>query len=278
MLSLARAAASASLDPAIGSQMSEVMFGRKIRAKFITSDVKPKKACTTTDVLALDGRRWEGRSAEACGKMWVRMRRECTRFNGCFRRIETLEMTGNPTVHDLERCALFEYNSGEQKQGHLYDCINNESYPVGKPFVFMSAFRYLSANTQLVSGDAELEAKTENRSIPPRPMGNKKAKLEAAKVARGEAKQDPVEAVAASMVRMEKTMAKKNDMRHAVEMKKIDLEHQKLLWDQAMVLFGPGSTASVDERGRVQDLMRKRVMADLERNAAGDADKSCTDS
>ena len=47
-------------------------------------------------------------------------------------------------------------------------------------------------------------------------------------------------------------------------MRHIRLEHERFVWDKAERLFGAGSSASPEERGIVERLMRKRILKNLE--------------
>lgn len=81
---------------------------------------------------------------------------------------------------------MFEYKTKGQNLDHLYDCINDERYPIGKPFVFMEPVKFLSANIDMIEGDVALGTKVKEITVPASLIGNKKAKVKTEKAANGE--------------------------------------------------------------------------------------------
>lgn len=110
LFALARGAAVASQDPAIGAGMSNAQFGRKIRVQFTKDSRRPAAACSEKDGGGNpDNRRWDARSADACIKKWIIVRRECSKFKAVRDRLMVMELTGNPNDDDLDRCAHLLY-------------------------------------------------------------------------------------------------------------------------------------------------------------------------
>ena len=70
LLALSKSAAVVLLDPTVGSQMSKAEMGSRLRSHFIESSLRPSKAYTDKNGGELDTRRWDGRSADACRKIW----------------------------------------------------------------------------------------------------------------------------------------------------------------------------------------------------------------
>lgn len=279
LMAIARAASIACQDPAVGSQMNMAQLGRKIRTAFITDEDRPEKACSTSkDGGALDNRRWDGRSAEACLKMWQRLRRECTRFKGIHDRINGLQLTGNPSEAALLRCASLEFSEGRQVPGHLYDCINNREYFIRKPFMFVRPYLFLSSSTKLISGVALHAAENdgeENSSSPmKRPIGTKKAKAEGQvkKTTARRSMPESVDMMANAMTEMQKTAREKQEFKQKMEMRKLDFEQQRFWYERADALFGASSSAPEEQRQEAARLMRKRVLSSLALLGDGCAD------
>lgn len=140
-LALSRAAAIACADPAIGSQMSHTQLGGKIISCFSKEMARPLDDCTASkDWGDQDGRRWDGRSADECLKMWTRIKREYIKFKKIWERILQLSLTGDPTDTEINRCASLEFSEGKQMKIHLYDCINNETLRHQKAFSVYKGF------------------------------------------------------------------------------------------------------------------------------------------
>ena len=77
--------------------------------------------------------------------------------------------------------------------------------------------------------------------------------------------------VAGSINEMKNKMREKQEMRAAVERKRLDMERERFIWEKAEKMFGPGSCAPVEEREMAERLMRKRVLASLQ-EMAGELD------
>lgn len=277
-LALARAATIACQDPTVGAQMSMTQLGRKIRASFIKDEARPAQACTTTkDGGAFDQRRWDGRSAEACLKMWKRLRKACTKFKAIYTRIENLQLTGNPTEEELWRCASLEFSEGTQMLGHLYDCVRNPRYLIRKPFSFGHAYVFLDKCTKFISAGpmqvGTVEGSDGEDTPVKRPIGTKIAKL-----GRGEEGisgtckpvKESVADLAQTMGLLQKTINKRQEAKEKAEARRLDFERQRFWYEQANAMFGPGSSASATEKERAVGLMRKRVLESL---TAMDADQ-----
>lgn len=105
----------------------------------------------------MDARRWEGRSIAACLKRWAKVKLECGRFRNAMEKVRGFSFaSGEPSELDLERCATFVFNGGMCSQAVVDAVLTNPNYPVGKPFIFLEAFRYLVNYTGLLERPTEL--------------------------------------------------------------------------------------------------------------------------
>ena len=201
--------------------MSKAEMGRRLRSQLIKSTLRPSKACTDKQGGELDTRRWDGRSADACRKMWDKVRQDCTKYYGAQKKVRDAKLTGNPTAEQLERCVQLLYAKGSEAMSHLYDCVRNPSYYNGKPFQMHSACTFLSQNTCLL--DAEQDNGMEKGSD--RPNGVKKARKEKeeTKEKKVATVQGELSNVAGSIEEMKNAMREKQEMRAAVERKRLDM-------------------------------------------------------
>ena len=269
LLVLAKSAAQVCLDPAVGAQMSKAEMGRRIRSVIIKHELRPDDACTTRDSGDLDVRRWDGRSSDACRKMWMTVRADCTKYYSARKKVDAIELTGNPTDEDMERCYQLVYYKGSEAMSHLYDCVRNKKYFVGKHFKFVTPFKFLESNTQLIQGEGMQGEVVDGDGVmkrTERPRGNKKAKEEREHAEKGKKKttvEEGIYDVAGCMKKIHESMEQKNVVKRAVESRRIDLESERFWWDKAEKMFGTGSSAPSEERAIAERLMRKRVLASL---------------
>lgn len=100
-LSLSKASFIACTNPINGANMSASTLGRRIRAEFIKDTEKPENALGDgRNSRNLDERRWDGRSADARFQQWQKIKRECTKFHSCMKRISSMELIGSPSLED----------------------------------------------------------------------------------------------------------------------------------------------------------------------------------
>ena len=258
-LALVKAASIVCSNPAVGSGMTAAEMNRKIRSEFIQNPMKPKEACTSNDKGPFDSRRWDGRSAVACGRQWETLRRECTRFKGCHDRIKNMKVTGNPTEEDLFRCASLIYSDGGKSISHVYDCVRNPHYHISKPFKLDKPYHFLSTETKILdasSARVEVDEKVE------RPMGTKAAKKQKDQKKLSGASLDD-NSVSSSIKRIENMLASNAERRHHLYQEKLSFQREKMEWETAKVLMGPGSNANSEEREQMNSLLRKRLMNSL---------------
>ena len=97
-------------------------------------------------------------------------------------------------------------------------------------------------------------------------MQGKEEKKEGKKTVQGE-----LSNVAGSINEMKNTMREKQEMRAAAERKRLDMDRERFIWDNAEKMFGAGSCVPVEEREMAERLMRKRVLAILQ-EMAGELD------
>ena len=76
---------------------------------------------------------------------------------------------------------------------------------------------------------------------------------------------------AGSVNEMKNTMREKQEMRAAVERKRLYMERKRFIWDKDEKRFGAGSCAPVEEREMNERPMRKQVFASLQQ-VAGESD------
>lgn len=258
-IALARSAAAVCSDPATGSGMTSAEMGRRIRSHLLNDKARPDDACTTRDKGLLDSRRWDGRSAAACHKQWDNLRRECTRFKGSLQRVKNMQLTGNPTDDDLFRCASLLFSDGSKAVSHLYDCIRNPDYHISKPFKHAKTFLFLDSHSTLLDAGGIME---EDRKRASRPIGTKKAKE--MKSEGGSTKmQDPGTSAADGVRRIEKMLAESSASKLTLSAKKLQFQRERMEWEMAKTLIGPGSNASSEERDMLSTLLRKRLIASL---------------
>lgn len=258
-IALARSAAAVSSDPATGSGMTSAEMGRRIRSHFLNDKSRPTDACSTRDKGPLDSRRWDGRSAAACHKQWDNLRRECTKFKGCMQRVKNMKLTGNPTEEDLFRCASLLFSDGGKSVSHLYDCIRNPAYHISKPFKHEGTFYFLDTHSSLLDASGVIEDDIKRAS---RPMGTKKAK-EVKAEGHGTQKRDPRTSAVDGVRRIEKLLAETSASKLNLSAKKLQFQRERMEWEMAKTLIGPGSNASSEERHMLSTLLRKRLISSL---------------
>ncbi len=269
LLALAHAAHIACTDPRVGSQMGVAELGRKIRSAFVKDRLRPEQACTTSkDGGLFDQRRWDGRSADACHKQWIKLRKECTRFKSIRDRIVSLELTGNPTNEELDRAASLEYSESCNSKSALYDCIRNPKYHIKKPFVHLKQYQYLNDHTQLLQGSLipdkrndAYDLKKDKRMI--RPIGTKTAKK--AKVSKVSGEDNLVSStasIASTMAKLESEYAENRIRKQKIEDRKVSLEEVKFNWEMTKEvsswLFGPESDASTEQKLQMRQMLREK--------------------
>ncbi|PXF49640.1 hypothetical protein BWQ96_00518 [Gracilariopsis chorda] len=253
---LSHAAQKALLDPTTGSSMNNAEKARRIRAAFIKDPLRPKEACTTDDKGDLDHRRWDGRSARAVLGQWEIIRRECTKYHACVKRIGRAQLTGNPSEEDQLRCASLLYSDGSRAMSHLYDCIRNKDYHVKKPFRFMSAYKVLSGSETMLEAFVVTE---EGASKVLRPEGVKTAKKRKAEEI-AKALNSKEEDVGQSVKRIQQMIEENIKSRKATTQLKLQYERERMEWDMAKTLLGPGSDATSEERRTISGLLKRRLM------------------
>ena len=75
----------------------------KIRSAFIRERKGPANTCSFGKIGGpLDIRGWDGRSAEACLKQWVKARREATKFKATWDRVTSKGLIVNPEEEALD--------------------------------------------------------------------------------------------------------------------------------------------------------------------------------
>lgn len=271
LLALSKSAAVVLVDPTVGSQMSKAEMGRRLRTQFIKSALRPSKACTDKNGGELDTRRWDGRSADACRKMWEKVRKDCQKYYGAQKKVYAAKLTGNPSPEQLDRCVQLVYLKGSEAMSHLYDCVRNPKYFMGTPFQMHSACDFLSGNTRLLDAENDngmMRAADGTDVRRDRPDGLKKARKEKEEKKESKATvHGELSNVAGSINQLQNAMREKNEMRAAIERKRLDMERERFIWDKAEKMFGTGSCAPVEEREMAERLMRKRVLASLQEMA-----------
>jgi hypothetical protein len=150
-LALCYAEAEVGENPVLDASMKQSEYSRRIRAKFLKSPSRPTGIAYDGSGCEMDSRRWDGRSAESCGKQWSKIKSPCVKFHSCMERLKGMELTGNPTEDDFKRCAISLYNSGSATTSHLYDVINNAEYRIGNLFPFLECYDWLSTSSSILN-------------------------------------------------------------------------------------------------------------------------------
>lgn len=127
--------------------MYNAQFGRKIRADFIRDQLRPSAACPKSKTEgALYNRRWDARSADACLKQWMKVRR----FKAAWDRLNCMSLTGNLVPDDMDRCAQLLHSDGFSSISCPCDFIRNDKYAIAKPFPFVNAYHYMYTHTPIL--------------------------------------------------------------------------------------------------------------------------------
>lgn len=266
LLALAKGVYIASTCPVKGSGMKSIVFATEIRKRFLEDTSRPEDACTAgRSGGPLDQRRWDGRSSDSCLKQWSKMKKECSAFHAAVKRVEALDLTGSPSENDLYRCAVGLYNLGGKVMSHLYDIIRNPDYVIGKAFPFPDVYRFLdSRTTMLVACGVDEAPVQDDGDKGGRPMGRKAAKKK--KEQQQHAPEKTEADIAISMKNFEQKYGLSQDKKLAILKKQTDLDECRLEWDMMMKMFGPESTATTEERTRMERKMRGSLLQKLVRN------------
>jgi hypothetical protein len=153
VMALCHAAHIVGSDPVRGANMKKEDYANAIKAEFLRDSLRPSAGGTSGKI---DERRWEGRSASSLLSQWKKLRSDCTRFHAVCKRVDRLELTGGPSEEDIFRIATAVYNDGAEALAHAYDIVRNKEYRTGKPFLFLSAYKWLVVHTQhLMAGESD---------------------------------------------------------------------------------------------------------------------------
>jgi hypothetical protein len=148
-LALTRAAVAVSTMPTVGANVSSAVYARRILGSF----ARLAPSGSRTKPLSkdeLDYRRWGGNGANSCIRQWTKIKKEYTAYHAAVGRVESLELTGNPTSDEISRVVLAFFNQGSGILSHAYDIVRNPSYLIGKPFPFHSCYTYLLLDSFLL--------------------------------------------------------------------------------------------------------------------------------
>lgn len=130
-----------------GYGQKAAVFAERIRNEFIQSELRPADACTEAGTKsALDRRRWEGRGASACLRGYKDILRQCTTFYKMRKSVEAMELAGNPSDMDLYRITMAMFNGFLKPSPTPALCgeiVKNPEFVVGKPFKYMSCYKFL---------------------------------------------------------------------------------------------------------------------------------------
>jgi archaellum component FlaG (FlaF/FlaG flagellin family) len=99
-------------------------------------------------------RRWAGRPARAIKDRWKKIVKDCKTYQSGVLRVNMLQLTGNPTAHDLSRCYAAVYND-ERRITSCYEIIRDPRSPVGPPFPISECYDFLIKNTGILVHDSE---------------------------------------------------------------------------------------------------------------------------
>ena len=84
--------------------MSKAEIACRLRSHLIKISLRPSKVCTDKNGGELDTRRWDGLSADACRKIWEKMRKDCQKYYDAQKKVHDAKLTGNPNAEQVERC------------------------------------------------------------------------------------------------------------------------------------------------------------------------------
>jgi hypothetical protein len=118
-MSLMDAYAAVCFDAAIGAQQTADVFAARIEIEFLRSDRCPSRE-TFESLPSGEKSRWYGRGSKSCKTHADVIRSECVAFQGYVRRVEALELSGNPTEDGLFRCAVYLHNKRPVDRTVLY--------------------------------------------------------------------------------------------------------------------------------------------------------------
>ncbi len=153
-----------------GYGQKAAVFADRIRNEFIASELRPPDACTEVGTKSpLDRRRWEGRGASACLRGYKDILRQCNQFYKMRKSVEAMNLPGNPSDMDLYRITMAMFNGFLKPSPTPALCteiIKNPDYVVGKPFKYMSCYKYLMGKPVIKGVHGMDIMKTENNDAP----------------------------------------------------------------------------------------------------------------
>jgi hypothetical protein len=156
-LALAKAVVCVSTNSINGAQMKRAQYERRMRAEMLRDPGKPVLG-DNNNGGPRDARRWEGRTAVACSKQWMKVKSRYTSLHGCSKRLSSRSWTGHPSPQDMKSAvvALYNKNPFSTIQAILLDPQHYNS-PV---FLFMECYDFLEANSTLIQVKEKVDLNT----------------------------------------------------------------------------------------------------------------------